>query len=84
MRSVIDSFRSGITGRMHRINMIWIKWVELTKTHKKMKNTQKNRGMLIKTCKKIKKQVKNRANIKNSYIFVEKYLKKWQNLDLVL
>jgi hypothetical protein len=52
MRSVIDSFRSGITGRMHRINMIWRKWVELSKTHKKMKNTQKNRGMLIKTCKK--------------------------------
>ena len=40
--------------------------------------------MLKKSAKIIKKHAKNRVHIKNKSIFVVKYLKKWQNLDLVL
>ena len=34
--------------------------------------------------KKLKRALKNRVYIKNMSIFVKKYFKKWQNLDLVL
>ena len=40
--------------------------------------------MLKKSIKNIKKLIKNKMDIKKTSIFVKKYLKKWQNLDLVL